>query len=215
MQGILLGDTVDAYWHVVFAIDIHRRLLIRTSPCVEVTEEQTESIVRLAEIKEEEQAASDVAMNVENDVGVNGGIHALFMRNLRYAVCLKVLEVYFGKKAVPAMEQSKDDAVFNRFLVSLYDNCHIHRGVQYYANEQHLSPYYFSSIIKDRSGKTAMQWIENVTMMFARQYLECLDLSVKEIADRLKFPDQSAFGRYFKQREGCSPGQYRMKKRRS
>lgn len=133
-------------------------------------------------------------------------------RYLRYALCLKVLEAYFGNKPVEAMPQNKEDAILNRFLVSVYENCHRQRTVQYYADEQHLSPYYFSSIIRERSGRSALQWIGNVTMTFSRQYLECSEMSIKEIADRLNFPDQSSFGRYFKQHEGCSPSEFRERR---
>lgn len=85
----------------------------------------------------------------------------------------------------------KDDVILNRFLVSVYENCKKQRSVQYYANEQNLSPYYFSSIIREKSGKSALQWIGNITMIFSRQYLKCSDMSIKEIADCLNFPDQS------------------------
>lgn len=105
--------------------------------------------------------------------------------------------------------QNRDDAVCNRFLVSVYENCHRHRTVQYYAGEQNLLPYYFSSIIRERSVKSALQWISDVTMIFSRQYLECTEMSVKEIADRLCFPDQSAFCRFFKHHEGCTPSEFR------
>lgn len=105
----------------------------------------------------------------------------------------------------PCVEISKDQS-------DIYDNCHSQRTVEYYASEQNLSPYYFSSIIKSCSGKSAMQWIESVTMTFARQYLECTELSIKEISDRLNFPDQSTFGRYFKRHEGCSPSDFRRRK---
>lgn len=193
LRGVLQEHTVDAYYHIVSTIDIKRRLQIRHSPCVEVTDEQAESILRLigvADAEKNEQCA----------------------QYLRYAVCLKVLEVYFSNKPKQAVEQDRDDAIVNRFIESVYENCHYQRTVQFYASQQHLSPYYFSSIIKERSGKSAMQWIENVTMNFARQYLDLSDMSLKQISDCMHFPDQSVFGRYFKQREGLSPSEYRNRK---
>ncbi|MCI6519355.1 MAG: helix-turn-helix transcriptional regulator [Prevotellaceae bacterium] len=75
-----------------------------------------------------------------------------------------------------------------------------------------LSPYYFSSIIREKSGKSALQWIGNITMIFSRQYLKCSDMSIKEIADCLNFPDQSYFTRYFKHHEGCSPMEFRNRR---
>ena len=56
------------------------------------------------------------------------------------------------------------------------------RTVQYYTDLQHLSPYYFSTFTKAKSGKSAMQWIENVTMTFIQQLLENSDKSIKEKA---------------------------------
>ncbi len=191
LDGILEEDAVDAYYPVVSSIDIHRRLQIRRSPCVDLSTSQSRSIVRLVEV-------------------LDGEENEQCLQHLRYAVCLKVLEAYFSNKPAQAMPQSHDDVVLNRFIVSVYENCHTQRMVQWYADEQHLSPYYFSSIIKERSGLTAMQWIENVTMTFARQYLSCSDLSIKQIAERMNFPDQSAFGRYFKRCSGTSPSAFRL-----
>ncbi|MGM9812115.1 MAG: helix-turn-helix domain-containing protein [Muribaculaceae bacterium] len=195
LNGILEEDVVDTYYPVVTTIDIHKRLQIRHAPCVEIASRQVESIARLIDI-----------LNGEDD---EEGLCAL---HLRYAICLKVLDVYFKNTPVSAVELSRNDVILNRFIASVYENCHRQRTVQFYADEQHLSPYYFSSIIKGCSGKSAIQWIENVTMTFARQYIECSELSLKQISDRLCFPDQSTFGRYFKKHEGCSPSEYRNNK---
>jgi AraC-like DNA-binding protein len=35
------------------------------------------------------------------------------------------------------------------------------------------------------------------------------DLTLKEISDKLNFPDQSSFGRFFKNNTGQSPKEYR------
>lgn len=192
LDGILEEDVVETYYPVVSSVGIHKRLQIRRAPCVEITPTQVESITRIVEMIRQEDSPSCAL-------------------HLRYALCLKVLDVYFSNQPMPAMELARNDNMLNRFIVSVYENCHHQRTVQYYADEQHLSPYYFSSIIKECSGLTAMQWIENVTMTFARQYLDCSDLSVKQISDRLNFPDQSTFGRYFKQHEKISPSEYRRR----
>lgn len=192
LTGILEEDVVDTYHPIVSTIDIHKRLQIRHSPCVQISEAQIATIVRMEEVIQAEHNEQCVLY-------------------LRYALCLKVMEIYFSNKPMEAITQDRDDRVLNRFIESLYAHFHRERTVQFYADLQHLSPYYFSTIIKSRSGKSAMQWIETVTMTFARQYLENSDLNLKQISDRLHFSDQSTFGRYFKQREGCSPSMYRNK----
>lgn len=205
LQGILLEEDVDTYYPVISSIDIRQRLRIRNESCVEITDRQADRIVRLVEMMREEPATPDTANPSRCPIDLQAG----YLRQLGYALCLLVLEAYFTNTPLQAMPQDKDDAVLNRFLISVYTHCHRQRTVRFYADEQHLSPYYFSSIIRERSGKTALEWIESTTMTFARQYLECTDMSIKEIANRLSFPDQSTFGRYFKHREGCTPSAYR------
>lgn len=213
LKGILEEDDVKTYYPVLGSIDIRKRLQVRNSPCVEISEAQADEMIRLYNmIRENGQSATAKENLPDRRKEFAETVRADCMRYLRYALCLKVLEAYFGNTPVEAMPQNKEDAILNRFLVSVYENCHRQRTVQYYADEQHLSPYYFSSIIRERSGQSALQWIGNVTMTFSRQYLECSKMSIKEIADRLNFPDQSSFGRYFKHHEGCSPSEFREKR---
>ena len=212
LAGLLEEDEVDTYYPVISLIDIRKRLQIRRSPCVEVTEAQAEAIVRLVEILRANEVSHPVDRATTAAEEQANFLHTEYVRHLRYALCLKVLEVYFCHTPIEAMPLSREDTILNRFLVSLHTHCHKERTVQFYADEQHLSPYYFSSIIKSKSGKSALQWIGSVTMTCCRQYLDCSTLSLKEIAERLNFPDQSTFGRYFKHHEGCSPSDFRAKK---
>ena len=83
------------------------------------------------------------------------------------------------------------------------------REVSHYADAQCLSPRYFSSIIKEKTGRSALQWITIVTIDDAKRLLDNPDNSIKDVAYRLGFPNQSFFGRYFKQYSGQSPTEYR------
>lgn len=205
LDGILLDDAVDAYYPAVSTINIKKRLSMRENPIVEVSREQAENIADLAGLLSRGTAPD----GAESRGATIDGIRGHYLLYLRYALCLNVCEAYFSNNPVEAMPQDREDCVFNKFLISVYDHCHKERTVKFYAAEQHLSPYYFSGIIRGKSGKSASEWIENVTMTFARQYLNDSSISIKEIADRLNFPDQSTFGRYFKHREGRSPSEYR------
>lgn len=72
-------------------------------------------------------------------------------------------------------------------------------------------PRYFSSVIKEKSGSSALQWIIQNVITEAKYLLDNTDLSIKEIATKLNFPTQSFFGKYFKQYVGISPKEYRNK----
>ena len=60
---------------------------------------------------------------------------------------------------------------------------------------------------------SAKELIERAGMREIRVVLRSTDLSVQEIAYRLKFPDQSYLGRFFKKHAGESPTEYRNAKR--
>lgn len=206
LDGILQEDTVDTYYPAVSSINIKERLSMRDNPIVVISNEEANNITVLTDTLNRNLEISDDRK--PNDMIES--IHKNYLTYLRYAICLNVCEAYFSNNPIPTELQDREDFIFNQFLISVYENCHKERTVRFYADEQHLSPYYFSTIIRNKSGKSAMQWIENVTMTFARQYLNNSSISIKEIAERLCFSDQSTFGRYFKHREGCSPSQYRI-----
>ncbi len=206
LDGILQEDSVDAYYPAVSSINIRKRLSMRDSPIVVITQEEANNIIALTDSFNRTMELSEAKQDNE----IIGSIHENYLVYLRYAICLSVCEAYFSNNPVAAVSQDRDDAIFNQFLISVYEHCHRERTVQFYADEQHLSPYYFSTIIRGKSGKSALQWIENVTMTYARQYLNDSAMSIKQIAEHLNFPDQSTFGRYFKHREGCSPSEYRI-----
>lgn len=205
LDGILQEDSVDTYYPAVSSINIRERLSMRDHPIVVISEDEANNIVALTDALNRTQEISRENMNNETI----GNIHANYLTYLRYAICLSVCKAYFSNNPVPAVTQDREDGIFNRFLISVYENCHKERTVQFYADEQHLSAYYFSTIIRAKSGKSASQWIENATMTYARQYLNNLTVSIKQIAELLNFPDQSTFGRYFRHHEGCSPSEYR------
>lgn len=207
LQGFLEEDAIDAYYPVLSTVSIRNRLLMRDHPCVEITEQQARSITRLVDIIREERESFS-AYYGEQPLQ---NIHENYLQQLRYAVCLRVLEAYYSNTPTDYQPQSREDEVLHRFITSVYEHCDHERTVQYYADEQHLSPYYFSSIVKARSGRGALQWIEAITMTRIRHLLLTTDQSVKQLADRMNFPDQSTFCRYFKRLEGCTPLEYRTR----
>ena len=87
-----------------------------------------------------------------------------------------------------------------------------YRGVKFYADKLCLTPNYLSGVVKDYTGKTATEWVNEFVILEAKILLTDSELSIQEIAYQLHFTDQSAFGKYFKQLVGISPKLYRSKK---
>lgn len=116
---------------------------------------------------------------------------------------------YFLHKALLDKELTKSEATAERFLKKVRDCFKKERSVEYYAAQLHLSSNYLSHVVKEVTGKTAGQWIDDFVTLEAKALLKSTDMTVQQIADELNFPSQSFFGKYFKRVVGVPPKQYR------
>jgi AraC-like DNA-binding protein len=108
-------------------------------------------------------------------------------------------------------KQSTTQSHFQRFLDLLHTTDVKHRTVEAYANDLYISPKYLTTICKKNSGKTANEWITEQVLEDIRYCLKQTDMSIKQICDRLGFPNPSFFGKYVKDHFGMTPIQLREK----
>ena len=106
-------------------------------------------------------------------------------------------------------KQGRCEVIFDEFMNLLEEHCRRERNVSFYAEQLNITPKYFSSAIKQVSGKTAARWIDDAVILEAKTMLKFSGLSIQEIAYRLNFSTQSFFGKYFKQHTGVSPSRYK------
>ena len=101
------------------------------------------------------------------------------------------------------------ELLFHRFIEMLANVNGSDRSVKSYAERLCVTPKYLSTVCKSVSGKTALEWIHEYIAEQVTQKLKYSDMSVKEIADSLGFPNISFFGKFVKSRFGASPKEYR------
>lgn len=106
-------------------------------------------------------------------------------------------------------DTSQKDRLFQRFMSILSRPTNTEREVRAYAEQLLVTSKYLSAVCKEKSGRTAMDWITENTVSHIKYYLLQTDLSVKEIAFKLDFPDVSFFCKYVKKHLGESPMEYR------
>ncbi len=128
---------------------------------------------------------------------------------LAKALCYQIMYEYFSGKPAQSITIDRQDAIFQKFMASLHKNYSKSRKVEFYAQENCLSPRYFSRIVKDKTGRTAQEWISAVVIDEARRLLDNPENSIKDVAFKLGFPNQSFFGRYFLKYSGQIPSTYR------
>ena len=101
------------------------------------------------------------------------------------------------------------DEIFRLFKQAAVEHYRTHHDAAFYADRLNISTTYLSRIVKRVTGHTVYTHLAELLCADARRYLECTDLDIREIADRLGFSDQSAFGKFFRARNGLSPTRYR------
>jgi AraC family transcriptional regulator, transcriptional activator of pobA len=106
-------------------------------------------------------------------------------------------------------QKSKQDILVEKFLAIVKGNYREQRMIEFYSEKLFLTPKHLSGVIKERSGKSAGEWIEDHVMLEAMALLKSTDKTILQISDELNFPSQSFFGKYFKRRAGISPKEYR------
>lgn len=110
-------------------------------------------------------------------------------------------------------ETKQNVSLFNRFLELLQTTTEKHHTVDYYAEQLCISAKYLTIICKKNSGKTANEWIQEYKLSAITNYLRTTDMSVKEISNLLGFPNTSFFGKYVRDRLGCTPLEYRRQQK--
>lgn len=205
-EGIMVE--VDFYYILPIVnkvINVESQLFMRKNPCVSLSGEQCAHFEHLLNNLWDRINAEDCQKeNVQYQ-----HLKLELIKSMGQTICYEILNMYFTNQPLQPLQQGKKDVVFQNFMLSLFRFYRKERDVSFYARMQHITPRYFSAIIKEKTGDSALQWIVRMVITEAKQLLEESDLSIKEIADQLNFPTQSFFGKYFKQYVGVSPKEYR------
>ena len=112
-------------------------------------------------------------------------------------------------KSTEKVVYSRREATVASFLQLLSTNYNMHRTVAYYSQQACLTPRYFSKLVKEQTGLTAMDWIVQITIAHAKNFLVESDIQIKTLAQELGFSEQFTFRKYFKKYTGFSPTAYR------
>lgn len=174
---------------------------------------QNESCMRM---REEDIVQLDRYYALMKESVARGGPHMAetahgLISALIYTFC-DALMVSGAEMPVSAVESAKSrrKMFFEQFM-TLLDQYHCsERSLKFYADKLFITPKYLSAVIKEVSGRSAAEWVDEFVVLEAKTLLKFSDLSIQEIAYRLNFSTQSFFGKYFKHQTGMSPSEYKL-----
>lgn len=106
---------------------------------------------------------------------------------------------------------SRGELLFSKFKKLVAIHSLQQRQIGFYASELCVTSKYLSTVVKNVSGRTAREWINEAVVEEMKYQLAHSGQSIKEIAYQLNFPNISFFGKFFKTQTGMSPTSYRNK----
>ncbi|MHB9055649.1 MAG: helix-turn-helix domain-containing protein [Paludibacteraceae bacterium] len=131
------------------------------------------------------------------------------IRSFIYILLNELEEITSSRSLAQSHALSRNEQLLLEFKTLLTKYLIEERQLAFYAEKLHITPKYLSVAVKEASGKTAVDWISDVLILESKVLLQDKQLSVAQIADRLRFSDPSYFGKFFKSKTGQSPVMYR------
>lgn len=129
-----------------------------------------------------------------------------------YAVFLLDLQDVQNRAIVHRRVPQRLEEIFVGFIRLLPRHFAEHHDIDFYASELNISVVYLSRVVRQVSGRTVMDYVNQQLATEAAFLLYSSSLSIVQIADRLHFSSLSSFSRFFSRMKGLSPREYREKK---
>ena len=134
----------------------------------------------------------------------------LSLRHVYCAMIYCIADSLLDVKDVPAVGvKDRSSEYFERLIKLLSENYRQQRNVEFYATQMCISSKHLSRVIRNFTGKSVHQWIDEFVALEIKNMLRHSKLSIQQISNELNFPNPSFMGQYFKRITGMTPGEYK------
>ncbi len=145
--------------------------------------------------------------------GSEDGADRLEMAIFCYSVLVLHLNVIriirSGRPETMQVRYSRTEMILEQFYRLLIENVEKEHEVGFYADKLCITPHYLTIVANRYTGKSASRIISEELLTVACRLLKNPDLTIQDVADRLRFSDQSSFGKFFRKHSGTTPAAYR------
>jgi len=174
-----------------------RLLSVKSSPFTPIEGEGFESLTNYARMLQNTLRQKDHPYQEE------------VARLLTRAFCLGLGYYLHPQKSVE--KQRRAEEISSAFIELVKQNCLTERELAFYADRLCVSIKHLSAMVYKSTGKSPSKWIEDYTILKAKQFLCTTNETVLAISEVMSFKSQSDFGKYFKRHTGTSPADFRKK----
>lgn len=194
IRGTLLGQHIKDY--SFFSYDVHEALHL-SSKELEVVLECFKKIEFELQQSVDKHSKHLIVSNIE-----------LFL-----SYCVRFYDRQFNsRETINSDVMTKFESLVNSYFESENPQNVGIPTVAHFANQLNLSANYFGDLIKNATGKTALEYIKLAIIDAAKEKIFAPDKTISEIAYELGFKYPQHFSRFFKQQVGFSPNEYRGRK---
>ncbi len=171
----------------------------RTHPICQISDSQTSLLNRKIRVMAEDIKRTD---------------HVCYNDLIKSNIAMFMMEVtncahFHEKENRSTYIKSRKDIIVSDFIKVVSNRTSKDLSIDYIANKLCITPQYLSQVLKEKTGKNTSQWIASTKITEAKILLRHPNMSIGEIADKLKFSDLSSFSKFFKKNCGISPLQYK------
>ena len=129
-------------------------------------------------------------------------LYAVFLLDMQHAQARAI-----SQRQVP----QRVEEIFIGFIRLLPQHFAEHHDIAFYASALNISTVYLSRIVRQVTGRTVVDYINQHLLMEASYLLRSTSLSITQIADRLHFADTPSFSKFFSRKKGITPKDYRTR----
>lgn len=180
-----------------------RSLIEKQTPVLSVSDDDTNKLIKfidLLDLNAREPESTVFTTNVA--------------RSLLAGAFYQILSINFQRLSKLPDESAstpRRSTYVHDFMRLVHLNYTQHRSLSFYAEQLYITPKYLTLLVKEATGRSATQWINDFVITEAKNLLRFSGKNVQQVAYALNFSNQSAFGKYFKHLTGISPTAYQKK----
>lgn len=153
--------------------------------------------------------------NIETEIKQNIDKHSKMLIVANIELLLKYCSRFYDRQFITREHVNHGiigqfEQLLNNYLLSDKLKTEGIPSVAYFADELHLSANYFGDLVKKETGKTALEYMQLKHLDLAKERIFDTSKSLSEISYELGFKYPQHFTRFFKQKVGVTPHEYRL-----
>lgn len=206
-------DNLDAYVFVIspdfsreinFDVNVVKTIHFQAenfTPLIDLDQHEMETLCRYLDIIHYNTVENPDAVYVK---AISRSVIAAFFYQAMQFLSQRTQSVQPKKRPM----LSRRSTYVKEFMQLVHEHHRTERSVQFYASKLFISPKYLSLMLKESTGRSAVEWIDQYVLLEAKNMLRFSGKNIQQIAYELNFSNQSSFGKYFKNLTGMSPTEF-------